>query len=79
MVKTQKFLMDNAKHYMKRGHALVVSEMNGDFPKAGATGDGVACIMCMASLVRQLAKQFGQTPSEVLSAIEDMIIEVEKK
>lgn len=78
MNKARKFFMDNAKDYTKMGHALVVSEMNGDFPKSGATGDPVACTMCLASLVRHLATQTGATPSEVLSTIEVMIIEVEQ-
>ena len=77
MVITQKFLMKHSKDYLKNGHALIVAEMNGDFPKAGAAGDGVACLMCLASLVRQLAKQTGAEPMEVLTAIEEMIHEVE--
>lgn len=74
---TEKLLKENARKYLKNGHALVVAEMNGDFPKAGAAGEGLACIMCLALLVRQLAKQTDTEPMEVLTVIEEMIHEVE--
>lgn len=77
MTRTERFLKNNCRAYMKEGHALIVAEMNGDFPKAGAAGDGLACHMCIAALIRAVARQFGKTSSETLLVIEQMIDDVE--
>lgn len=79
MTKTERFLRENANYYMKEGHALLVSEMNGDFPKTGASGDPFAIMMCLASMVKQISKQTNHTWKETLEVIEEMLIEVENE
>ncbi len=79
MTKTERFLKDNYKGYMKEKHALLVAEMNGDFPKAGAVGDGLACMMCLASLIRQRSKQTGHTNDETRAVIEEILYDVENE